>query len=165
MIYINASICASVIIIIEMSKISLPIYLYPNSEYPRSALKFISENYIPGETVLHKQFLLPNAYIEKYYLLNINKNDLIPIKIENGEWLSVLEQQLEKSDKNKLWLLLPYDTAQDIQKDIDKYTSENDISLSLDCKKFDFEEVCLIEHNIEHTDISVQDTNDLTNEY
>ena len=164
-IHINAVICTFIIVIIEISRISLPIYLYPNNEYPRSALEFISENYVSGETVLHHRFLLPNTYIEKYYLLNVDKSDLIPIKIENGEWLPVMEQQLKKSDKNKIWLLLPYNTVEEIRNDIDKYTTENDIPLSLDCKRFDFEWVCLIEHNIEHTDISVQDTNDLTNEY
>ena len=163
MIYINASICAFTIVVIEISKISLPIYLYPNNEYPRSALKFISENYIPGETVLHQQFLLPNAYIEKYYLLNVDKGDLIPIKIEDGAWLSVLEQQLEKFGKNKVWLLLPYNTVEEIRNEIDKYTKENDIPLSLDCKRFDFEWVCLIERNTKHTDISEQNENNLIN--
>ena len=38
------------------------------------------------------------------------------------------------------------------------------LPISLDCKRFDFEWVCLIEQNMNHEDTSAQDTNDLTNE-
>ena len=167
LIYINALICTFIIAIIEMVRISLPVYIYTDNDYPRSALKFISENYVLGETILHKPYLYPNAYIEKYYLLNIDKNDMVSMKYEKDVWSSLREQRLKKNYMDRLWLLYPSKMSNKIINDIWWFIRENDDQFLLNCGIFNVEMVCLlekkyIEPQVSPADISIQDTNGLT---